>query len=285
MNCALLSRFIMPRFPRFTPLLVIFSIHSAMPAQDLGYTDTPMIPGSPWRVHDSARPRPAVLKPGATFSHLAPAPADAVVLFDGKDLSKWTDAKGEASRWKLGDGYFETVRGTGMIRTKDKFTDFQLHLEFATPVNVVGSSQGRGNSGVMINGMYEVQILDSYENPTYADGQAGALYGQQPPLVNASKPPGEWQTYDIIFESPRWNSAGELIKKAAVTVIHNGVLLHHHQEYFGRTDGIGGIPHKSLGTYGAPHSPDVFIELQDHNNPVRFRNIWVREIHPAAAAK
>lgn len=268
---------VMISFPkRLVPLVVLFA--SPLHAAELGYKDTPMIPGTPWHVHDSDRPRPAVVTPGATFSHLAPAPSDASILFDGKDLSKWSNAKGDAAQWKIGDGYFEAVRGTGMLRTRDRFTDFQLHLEFATPSDVQGSSQGRGNSGVMINGMYEVQILDSYQNPTYADGQAGALYGQQPPLVNASKPPGEWQTYDIVFESPRWNPAGELIKKAAVTVIHNGVVVQHRQEYFGRTDGIGGIPHKTLGTYGKPHSPAVFIELQDHNNPIRFRNIWVREL-------
>lgn len=265
--------------------LIIFAATS-LAAAELGYKDTPLIPGTPWHVHDSDRPRPPVVTPGATFSHLAPAPSDATVLFDGKDLSKWSNAKGDAAQWKIADGYFEAVRGTGMLRTRDKFEDFQLHLEFATPADVKGSSQGRGNSGVMINGMYEVQILDSYENPTYADGQAGALYGQQPPLVNASKPPGEWQTYDIIFESPRWDPAETLVKKAAVTVLHNGVVLHHRQEYFGRTDGIGGMPHKSLGTYGKPHPPAVFIELQDHNNPIRFRNIWVRELRlPKTAAR
>jgi hypothetical protein len=268
------------RFLRLVPILAVAV--SPLFAQE-GYKDTPIIPGTPWHVHDSDRPRPPVVTPGATFSQLAPPPSDATVLFDGKDLSKWTNPKGEAAQWKVADGYCESVRGTGMIRTKDRFTDFQLHLEFATPENVQGSSQGRGNSGVMINGMYEVQILDSYNNPTYADGQAGAIYGQQPPLVNASKPPGQWQTYDIIFESPRWNEAGELTKKAAVTVLHNGVVLHHHREFIGRTDGIGGLPHKSLGTYGTPHPPAVFIELQDHNNPVRFRNIWVREMNPAAA--
>ncbi len=259
-------------------LLLIIGTATTLPADDLGYTDTPMIPGTPWHVHDSNRPRPAVVTPGATFSHLAPAPSDATVLFDGKDLSRWSNNKGAEAQWKVADGYCEAVRGTGMIRTRDKFTDFQLHLEFATPATVEGNSQRRGNSGVMINGMYEVQILDSYNNPTYADGQAGALYGQQPPLVNASKPPGEWQTYEIIFESPRWDASGQLVKKAAVTVIHNGVVVQHRQEFFGRTDGIGGIPHKTLGTYGTPHPPAVFIELQDHNNPVRFRNIWVREL-------
>jgi len=264
-------------------LALVLLAAGSLPAAELGYKDTPLIPGTPWHVHDSDRPRPPIVTPGATFSHLAPAPADATVLFDGKDLSKWSNATGGEARWNVADGYCEAVRGRGMIRTRDKFEDFQLHLEFATPAVVTGSSQGRGNSGVMINGMYEVQILDSYDNPTYADGQAGALYGQQPPLVNASKPPGEWQTYDIVFESPRWDAAGQLAKKAAVTVIHNGVVLHHRREYFGRTDGIGGLPHKSLGTYGAPHPPAVFIELQDHNNPVRFRNIWVRPLTPPEA--
>jgi hypothetical protein len=257
-------------------LLLLLAGTSAIAADSLGYKDTPIIPGTNWHVHDSDRPRPPIVTPGATFSHQAPPPSDATVLFDGKDLAKWSNAKGDAAQWKIGDGYFEAVRGTGMLRTKDRFADFQLHLEFATPSEVQGNSQGRGNSGVMINGMYEVQILDSYENPTYADGQAGALYGQQPPLVNASKPSGQWQTYEIIFESPRWNADGALVKKAAVTVIHNGVVLHHRREYFGRTDGIGGIPHKTLGTYGKPHPAEVFIELQDHNNPIRFRNIWIR---------
>jgi len=260
---------------RLSPLFVLLA--GPLAAEDLGYKDTPMIPGTPWHVHDSDRPRPPVVTPGATFSHLAPAPADAVVLFDGKDLTRWSDRAGGDAKWKIADGYCEAVRGTGMIRTRDKFTDFQLHLEFATPATVTGSSQGRGNSGVMINGMYEIQILDSYNNPTYADGQAGAIYGQKPPFVNASKPPGEWQTYEIIFESPRWDASGQLVKKAAATVIHNGVVLHHRQELLGRTDGIGGLAHKSLGTYGTPHPPAVFIELQDHNNPVRFRNIWIRE--------
>lgn len=258
--------------------LLLCPAATSLLAADLGYKDTPIIPGTSWHVHDGDRPQPVVVTPGAGFSHLAAAPSDAVVLFGGKDLARWSDPKGGDAKWKVGDGYFESVRGTGMVRTRDKFEDFQLHLEFASPKDVQGSSQGRGNSGVMINGMYEVQVLDSYQNPTYPDGQAGAMYGQQPPLVNASKPPGEWQTYDIIFESPRWNAAGELTKKAAVTVLHNGVLLHHRREFIGRTDGIGGLAHKTLGTYGAPHAPAVFIELQDHNNPVRFRNVWVREL-------
>ena len=180
--------------------------------------------------------------------------------------------------WKIENGYVEVVRGAGGIRTKERFADFQLHLEFATPAAVQGSGQGRGNSGVLINGMYEVQVLDSFNNPTYPDGQAGALYGQTPPLVNASRPPGAWQSYDIIFESARWDAHGSLVTRANVTVIHNGVVLHHKREYLGPTDGIGGVPHKALGAYTAQHPPRVFVELQDHNDPVRFRNIWIRAL-------
>lgn len=238
----------------------------------IGYSDTPLIPGTQWHVHDGKRPQPPVVKPAETFSHLAPAPGDAVVLFDGKDLSKWEDGGGQAPKWKVENGFMEVAPKTGSIRTKQKFADFQLHLEFATPAKVEGSSQGRGNSGVLMNGIYEVQVLDSYNNKTYPDGQAGALYGYTPPLVNASKPPGEWQTYEIIFESPRWDASGKLTKKANVTVIHNGVLLHHKREYLGHS------PHRANGNYDKPHAPEVYIELQDHANPMRFRNIWVRSI-------
>jgi hypothetical protein len=244
--------------------------------QGLGYKGTPNIAGTPWCVHDGDRPQPRIVTPGATFSHTAPAPSDAVVLFDGKDLSQWQSGNGQPARWAVENGYMSS--GRGGIRTKDKWADFQLHLEFATPLPVKGTGQGRGNSGVLINGMYEIQVLDCYQNPTYADGQCGAIYGQTPPLVNACKPPGEWQTYEIIFESPRWDSEGKLVKKANVTVIQNGLVLHHRREYFGATDGIGGLPHPSLGFYGKPHPPEMFIELQDHANPVRYRNIWVRNL-------
>jgi hypothetical protein len=208
--------------------------------------------------------------PGAVFSHLAPPPSDAVILFNGSDLSKWTGAGG-AAKWKIENGYMEVAPKSGSIRTRDKFADFQLHIEFATPAKVEGNSQGRGNSGILFNGVYEVQVLDSYQNPTYPDGQCGALYGQTPPLVNASKGPGQWQSYDIIFESPRWDAGNQLVKKANVTVIHNGLVLHHKREYAGTT------PHRANGTYD-PHAPEMFIELQDHNNPMRFRNIWLRRL-------
>jgi len=237
-----------------------------------GYQDTPLVPGTQWHVHDGLRPQPRIVTPAATFSHLAAAPSDATVLFDGKDLSQWQLANGKPAPWKVENGYMEVSPKSGSIRTRGKFADFQLHIEFATPAKVEGNSQGRGNSGILMNGIYEVQVLDSYNNVTYPDGQAGALYGQTPPLVNASKPPGEWQTYDILFESPRWDTNRKLIKKANVTVIHNGVVLHHKREYLGTT------PHQQVGNYNNPHPPEMYIELQDHNNPMRFRNIWVRSI-------
>jgi hypothetical protein len=239
--------------------------------KNVGYTNTPIIPGTKWHVHDGTRPQPRIVTPGATFSHLAPPPSDAVVLFDGTDLARWAGPGGEA-KWKVENGYMEVAPKSGSIRTKDKFADFQLHLEFATPPKVEGNGQGRGNSGILFNSIYEVQVLDSWENPTYPDGQAGGLYGQTPPLVNASKKPGEWQTYDILFESPRWDESQQIAKKANVTVIHNGVVLHHKREYTGTT------PHQQIGTYEKPHAPEVYIELQDHNNPMRFRNIWLRNL-------
>ena len=206
---------------------------------------------------------------GFPASDLAQDPADAIVLFDGKDFSKWQGEKGDV-QWKIQDGFAETTK-TGRIRTKEEFGDFQLHLEFATPSKVEGEGQGRGNNGVNIYGKYEIQILDSYKNPTYPDGQAGALYGQTPPLVNASKPPGEWQTYDILWEGPRWDAEGKLVRKASVTVLHNGLVLHHKRELVGFTN------HKNIPPY-KPHPPHGYIELYEHGNPVRFRNIWLRPL-------
>jgi hypothetical protein len=243
-----------------------------------GFRDTPMLPDGKWHVHDPDRPQPPVVTPGATFSQNAPAPADAEVLLDGRDLSKWQGNRGQAAGWKVVDGCMESAVRSGGVRTRGSWADFQLHVEWATPSPGQGTGQGRGNSGILINGMYEVQVLDSYQSMTYPDGQAGAIYGQSPPLVNASKPPGEWQTYDILFESPRWNDAGELVRKAAVTVLHNGVVVQNHYEFIGATDGVGIVPWKSLSKYPKPHPPEMFIELQDHNNPVRYRNIWIRRM-------
>ena len=235
-----------------------------------GYTDTPFLPGGKWRVHDDTRPRPEVVTPGKNNS----APSDAVVLFDGKDLSGWTDAKGNASGWIVENGYMQVppkgTKGGGDIWTKGEFGDCQLHIEWATPGEVVGDSQGRGNSGIFFFGKYEIQVLDSYDNPSYADGQASALYGWKPPLVNACRKPGEWQTYDIIFEAPRFKD-GKLIKKAYVTVIHNGVVTHHRQAL------LGASGHKRVAQYSA-HEEKGRIKLQDHGNPMRFRNIWIRNL-------
>jgi len=233
-----------------------------------GYTNTPIVPGTSWHVHDPNRPQPRVVTPGATFSQNAAAPSDAVVLFDGKDFSKWQGEKGDV-RWKIQDGYMETTK-TGRIRTKDEFGDFQLHLEFATPEKVEGAGQGRGNNGVNIFGRYEIQVLDSFNNPTYPDGQASAIYGQTPPLANASRGPGEWQTYDIIFEAPHWED-GKLVKKAYVTVLHNGIVVHHRREILGTTG------HQIAPVYGSPQEKG-FIQLFEHGNPVRFRNIWIRNL-------
>ena len=233
-----------------------------------GYTNTPIVPGTTWHVHDPNRPQPRVVAPGEHFSQNANPPADALVLFDGKDFSKWESDKGEV-RWKIQDGYMETTK-TGMIRTKDQFSDFQMHLEFATPEKVEGSGQGRGNNGVLILGRYEIQVLDSFNNSTYPDGQASAIYGQTPPLVNASRGPGQWQTYDIIFEAPRWED-GKLVKKAYVTVLHNGIVVHHRLEILGTTG------HQIAPVYGKPQEKGA-IHLYEHGNPVRFRNIWIRNL-------
>ena len=236
----------------------------------LGYDDTPMLPGLAYHVHDPRRPHPPAVTPPSTPDG---APSDAVVLFDGRDLSHWTRAASggsEPARWKIESGYIEVVPGTGDIASREKFGDCQLHIEWATPPDVRGESQERGNSGVFLMGRYEIQVLDSYGNPTYADGQAGAIYGQWPPLVNATRPPGQWQAYDIIFEAPRFQGE-KLIRPAYVTVLLNGVLLHDHQQIMGPT------VHRALAHYVAQPAEESLV-LQDHGNPVRFRNIWVRRI-------
>jgi hypothetical protein len=248
---------------------------SQPPAADkpapVGYTDTPMLPSGKWHVHDPARPAPPVVTPGVTFSDGAPPPSDAIVLFDGHDLSHWVGDKGKPE-WKVRDGYMEVVPKSGYIHTKEEFGDCQLHLEWAEPAKVHGNSQDRGNSGVFFQGLYEVQVLDSYDNPTYADGQCGALYGQSPPLVNACRKPGVWQTYDIIFEAARFGADHHLIRPASVTVFQNGVLLHHKQALLGPTG------HKILANYKKEIPARGPLALQEHHNPVRFRNIWIRNI-------
>ncbi len=221
-----------------------------------------------WDIHDMNRPMAPVVKPG----NAGAPPSDAIVLFDGKDLSKWRSQKGGGpAMWKVENGYMEVVKGTGGIQTEQGFGDCQLHIEWMAPKPPVGESQDRGNSGVFLMGMYEVQVLDSYESRTYADGQAAALYGQQPPLVNATRPPGEWQFYDIVFDAPRFGQDGSLTRPARMTVFHNGVLVHHAVPLTGPT------AHKARPPYKA-HADKLPFGLQDHSHPVRFRNIWLREL-------
>ena len=221
-----------------------------------------------WPIHDRSRPAPKAVVPGDAHS----APSDAIVLFDGKDLSKWTSQKdGGPARWKVENGYMEVAKGTGVIQTAQAFGDCQLHIEWASPKPAVGEDQDRGNSGVFLMGLYEVQVLDSYQAATYPDGQAAAVYGQYPPLVNASRPPGEWQSYDIVFHAPRFAQDGTLSRPARLTVFHNGVLVQDDVELTGPT------AHKARPPYTA-HAAKLPIALQDHSHPVRFRNIWVREL-------
>ena len=223
-----------------------------------------------WKVHDPERPMPPVVDPGPAGDPV-PAPSDAVILFDGKNLSQWTDGKGQPARWKIENGHMEVVAKTGAIRTKLSFGDCQLHVEWASPVVVKGESQERGNSGVFLMNIYEVQVLDCYNNKTYADGMTASLYAQYPPIVNACRPPGEWQTYDIIFKRPRFDDSGELTSPAWFTVFHNNILVHDNAELIGPTT------HKARPPYKA-HADRLPISLQDHGNPVRFRNIWIRDL-------
>lgn len=243
-----------------------------------GYNDTPVLPGQKWKVHDIDRPRPAVVTPGAK---LGDPPSDAVVLFNGKDLSKWEipgpppnrkkdSNKPRPTAWKVENGYFEIAPGAGTMRTKEKFGDMQLHIEWASTPTIYGDSQWRGNSGVLIMGRYEIQVLDSYQNPTYADGQAGAIYGQWPPLVNAVRKRGEWNAYDIVWEAPKFEG-GKVVKNAFVTVFLNGVLLHNRKEV------IGEMAHRVVGVYKG-HAPEEPLALQDHDVPVRYRNVWARRL-------
>lgn len=214
-------------------------------------------------------PEVAVVTPGETPAN---APSDAIVLFDGTNLTnEWIGERGGEAAWKVEDGFVTVARGGG-IQTKRQFNDFQLHIEWRSPAEVVGESQGRGNSGVFLQGIYEVQVLDNFNNRTYRNGQAGSLYKQHPPLVNASKGPGVWQVYEIIYTAPRFNANGTYFTPPYVTVIHNGVLVQNHVALRGPTEYIG-IPEYFVRPHGA--GP---IILQDHTSPVSFRNIWIREL-------
>ncbi|HXM95774.1 MAG TPA: DUF1080 domain-containing protein [Candidatus Dormibacteraeota bacterium] len=229
----------------------------------------------PWKIHDLNRPVPRVIDPGtsSTQDSAGHRPSDAVVLFDGKDLSKWVHKDGSAAKWKVENGFAEVGAGTGDIFTKDAFGDCQLHVEFAEPTPASGESQERGNSGVFLMSTYEIQVLDSFDNKTYADGQAAAVYGQYPPLVNASRPPGQWQTYEIVFHAPRFDESKKLLRPARVTLLHNGVLVQDNVELTGPTSHGERPPYKA-------HADALPLGLQDHHNAVRYRNIWIRKLTP-----
>ncbi|MFI5185337.1 MAG: DUF1080 domain-containing protein [Chitinophagales bacterium] len=220
------------------------------------------------KLSDVWQPVPKVISPGKTPQE---APSDAIVLFDGKDFSQWQSAKGGDVRWKLKDGYMMVDSGTGDIITKQSFGDCQLHIEWRTPEVVKGNSQERGNSGIFLMSLYELQVLDNYNNRTYSNGQAGAVYKQSMPLVNVCRPPGEWQTYDIIFTAPKFNSDSTLKSQARITVLQNGVLVQNNFAIWGSTENIG-IPVYKMTLEKLP------LKLQDHHNPVCYRNIWIREL-------
>lgn len=226
-----------------------------------------------WPIHSLDRPQPPVVAPAPAARPDAP-PADAIVLFDGTDLSQWAADSGPAE-WKVDSGYMEIVAGSGAIHSKRGFGDCQLHVEWMAPFPPHGEGQERGNSGVYLMSRYEVQVLDSYDHTTYPDGQAAAVYGQFPPLVNASRPPGVWQTYDIVFHRPRFTAKGKLLQPARLTVLHNGVLVQDNVVLSGPT------AHQRRPPY-ALHPDELPLLLQDHGNPVRYRNIWVRPIGDAA---
>jgi hypothetical protein len=305
-----------------------------LPNKGLGETDQPLIPGQPWRIRDLNRPRPVTVTPGM---HTGAPPSDAIVLFDGKDLSQWTaggiGGRGRAGGpnsaaaapppvtppppvasalpgWKVTNGYMEVTPGAGSLTSKERFKDFQLHLEFASPAVPLGSSQYRGNSGVTLGGR-EIQILDNHDNPTYADGYVGAVYNQWPPLANPSRPPGEWQTLDIAFFAARYDG-DKLVRNAYLTIFMNGVMIHNNREILpsGRGAGAGRVGRAGATTGAGPGGPvgqsatqtppagvasgrgpaippgaDQPVGLMGHpsaipGNAVRYRNIWVRRVAP-----
>jgi hypothetical protein len=217
-------------------------------------------------------PEVPVVIPGKMTEMAAP-PADAIVLFNGSDLSKWQGKNGTAAQWTVKNGAFTVKKGTGDIKTKQEFNDFQLHIEWLAPKNITGQGQARGNSGIFLQGIYELQVLDSYNNRTYANGQAGSIYKQTPPLKNAMRPPGEWNVYDVVYTAPRFKENGTLFSPAYVTVIHNGVLIQNNFQLRGNTPYIG-LPKYTAHGKGP-------ISLQDHGDPsepLSFRNIWIREL-------
>ena len=248
--------------------LLIFLAAALLFTHSQTIAQTPAVPSlDEWEVHDLDRPQPVVVTPGELTS--APPPSDAIVLFDGTHFEEWMHANGDAVKWHLRDGYMEVNPGTGIIQTKRSFGDVQLHIEWATPNS--GTGQDSGNSGVYLMSTYEVQVLNSFENQTYPDGQAASLYGQYPPLVNASRPPLNWQSYDIVFRRPHFEEDGALKNPARITVFHNGVLVQDNVILTGPSG------HRSRPPYRV-HEDALPLFLQDHNEPTRFRNIWLRDL-------
>lgn len=256
---------------RYFLILVLLSIVGTTFARD-GITETEPVDSLVMKpeMTEIWDPEVPVIAPGETPMD---APSDAIILFDGIDLEKeWMSSDNKTPEWIVKDGCVTVKEGSGSIKTKRVFTDFQLHIEWRTPIEIIGEGQGRGNSGVFLQELYEVQVLDNYNNRTYTNGQAGSLYKQHAPLVNACKKPGEWQTYDIIYTAPRFNKKGQYFTPPTVTVLHNGVLVQNNVELRGPTEYIG-IPEYAIEEHGARS-----IILQDHYNLVSYRNIWVREL-------
>jgi hypothetical protein len=244
--------------------------HKLVNAKDgsgvFGYKDTPIQPWSGFHVHDPDRPAPPKVEPGApsTQTQTGTAPSDAIVLFDGKDLSRW-----QPSNWKVEDAFL--VATDGRLMTKEEFGSCQLHLEWQAPVEETENVMNQGNNGVMLLGTIEIQIFDSYRTKIYPDGQAAAVYAQTPPMVNACRKPGEWQTYDIVFIAPKFDQAGKLLEPARVTMFHNGLLVHLNQEIYGNS------PHAAVASYDSVKSKGP-LAFGAHRCPVRFRNIWIRPL-------
>lgn len=238
-----------------------------MLAVTMSYAQKPLREGDP-KLTEVWEPEPKVVTPGKTN---ADPPSDAIVLFDGKNTDNFLAKDGGAVKWKLESGIMTVVPDAGEIHTKQSFGDCQLHIEWRTPAEVKGESQGRGNSGIFFMGRYELQVLDSYNNRTYSNGQAGSIYKQLPPLVNASRGPGEWQTYDVIFTAPHFNEDGSVKSQARITVFHNGVLVQNDKALWGGTQYIG------IATY-EKHGDKEPLVLQEHHNPVSYRNIWIRPL-------
>lgn len=252
----------------FALLLLASACRGEDKVYPVGYEDTPIIPGTQWRVHDIKRPAPPVITPGKACGV---APSDAVVIFDGSNTDQLVGKNGAACPWKVENG--ELVVSGGDIWTKQEFASCQLHAEWKSSPETKGNSQKKGNGGLFLMDRYECQILDCYNNPTYADGEVGAVYGQTPPLVNASKPPGEWQTYDIVFTAPKVEN-GKVVEPAYVTTIVNGVVVQVHTKIMGPTH------HRQITDYNGTFPEKAPLRLQDHKNdpPIRMRNIWIRPL-------